>query len=150
LDTSFVAGDGVPESSPASAGSVTDFDTNNQEEGVDQANLVKSDGIYVYAACNDVLVVWEALPCTYITNYTLTTVVNPVTADGMGDPSMELSEPGFFVRKASIHGISLESQLLVLYREKYGPEEKELLGGKFAWKDASWFSMPLSFPSSQL
>jgi hypothetical protein len=36
--------------SSSSAAGQTDFETNNQEEGVDEADAVKSDGKYVYAA----------------------------------------------------------------------------------------------------
>eukprot|EP00970_Alexandrium_tamarense_P000298 scaffold32_cov190-Alexandrium_tamarense.AAC.16 len=36
------------------------FGTNNQVEGVDEADIVKSDGNYVYAGYGDILYVWNA------------------------------------------------------------------------------------------
>eukprot|EP00978_Attheya_sp_CCMP212_P023798 scaffold73673_cov43-Attheya_sp.AAC.1 len=36
------------------------FGTNNQEEGVEEADVVQSDGTFVYAAYGDFLVVWRA------------------------------------------------------------------------------------------
>lgn len=43
-----------------STGGETDFGTNNQVEGVDEADFVKSDGTHVYAAYGQNLVVWDA------------------------------------------------------------------------------------------
>jgi len=37
----------------------TDFETNNQEEGVDEADISKSDGTYVYTAYGDLLIVLD-------------------------------------------------------------------------------------------
>jgi uncharacterized secreted protein with C-terminal beta-propeller domain len=38
----------------ASAKGKTDYNTNNQNEGVDEADLIKSDGTHVFAAYDDV------------------------------------------------------------------------------------------------
>ncbi|KAI2504122.1 hypothetical protein MHU86_10322 [Fragilaria crotonensis] len=54
-----------------SAAGATDFETNNQVDGVDEADMVKSDGTYVYAVYGDAVVVWEAATGAYVTNYTL-------------------------------------------------------------------------------
>jgi Beta propeller domain len=45
-----VAKENIPSLSAAGA---TDFETNNQEKGVDESDLVKSDGKFVYAAYGD-------------------------------------------------------------------------------------------------
>lgn len=47
-------------SSGSSSTGETDYGTNNQVEGVDEADVVKSDGDYVYAAYGDTVVVWNA------------------------------------------------------------------------------------------
>lgn len=44
----------------ASAGGEDNYGTNNQVKGVDEADFVKSDGTYVFAAYNDRVVVWSA------------------------------------------------------------------------------------------
>eukprot|EP00571_Detonula_confervacea_P009424 CAMPEP_0172328374 /NCGR_PEP_ID=MMETSP1058-20130122/60317_1 /TAXON_ID=83371 /ORGANISM="Detonula confervacea, Strain CCMP 353" /LENGTH=1083 /DNA_ID=CAMNT_0013045487 /DNA_START=93 /DNA_END=3345 /DNA_ORIENTATION=+ len=52
-----------PESSDSQeAGKVKEdsYETNNQVDGVDEADIVKSDGDYVYAAYGDLLYVWNA------------------------------------------------------------------------------------------
>lgn len=41
-------------------GGVTDFGTNNQEMGVDEADIIKADDNYMYAAYGDYIVVWDA------------------------------------------------------------------------------------------
>jgi len=45
-----------------SAGKVSEdsYETNNQVDGVDEADVVKSDGEYVYAAYGDLIYVWNA------------------------------------------------------------------------------------------
>ena len=89
-----------------SAAGATDFETNNQVDGVDEADMVKSDGTYVYAAYGDAIVVWKAATGTYITNYTL--------------PALDESEYSW--SSPSISGMSLESDRLVVYANGYGPE----------------------------
>lgn len=86
--------------SPSAEGA-TDFETNNQEEGVDEADSVKSDGTNVYVAYGDAVVVWDAITGASITNYTL--------------PS---TNGNFY--KPSIRGMSLEAERLVLYVYGYG------------------------------
>ena len=54
-----------------SAAGATDFETNNQVDGVDEADMVKSDGTYVYAVYGDAVVVWNSATGAYVTNYTL-------------------------------------------------------------------------------
>jgi hypothetical protein len=59
----IAAADEVGEASAgtiADVGDATDFETNNQEEDVDKADLVKSDGEFVYAAYGDFLLIWKA------------------------------------------------------------------------------------------
>ena len=74
-DTVASGGDAMGAAGPngkgESAAGATDFETNNQVDGVDEADMVKSDGTYVYAVYGDTIVVWEAATGTYVTNYTL-------------------------------------------------------------------------------
>lgn len=123
----------MPSTGPSAEGA-TDFETNNQVDGVDEADLVKSDGTYVYAAYDDVLVIWEALTGTFVTNYTLPALANSASEPGF-DINMGFSDSpdinmGFsdsppwapWVAKGNINGISLEKDRLVLYISGYGPE----------------------------
>jgi len=137
---SSTTGGNVPESSPSADGA-TDFDTNNQEEGVDEADSVKSDGTYVYAAYGDVLVVWEALTGTFVVNYTLPAVEKTTQGGGGGgggfpEEDMVMDSMYPYNPKASIHAISLENDRLVLYVKGYGPEVKEQMDVEFACHDA--------------
>lgn len=130
-----VAGD--LETAPV-VGDTTDFETNNQEEGVDEADRVKSDGTYVYAVYGDTLVVWDASSGDAITNYTLPKLQkteDPGIRDefdivdidiGMED-SMFYGDVG-----ASISGLSLHanSNKLVLYVSGYGNEVMKQKGTK--------------------
>lgn len=49
-----------PDTGSAAKEKEDSFDTNNQVEGVDEADIAKSDGKYVYAAYGDVIYVWNA------------------------------------------------------------------------------------------
>jgi len=49
------------------------YGTNNQVEGVDEADTVKSDGVHVYAAYGDNLVVWEASSGTEVSRTVIPT-----------------------------------------------------------------------------
>ena len=126
-----------------SAAGATDFETNNQVDGVDEADMVKSDGTYVYAVYGDAIVVWEAATGTYVTNYTLpapnatyswggggimyrnlkqsanASCGEDCGGDGggmMGDAMMPWTPTAF------ISGMSLESDRLVVYASGYGPD----------------------------
>eukprot|EP00978_Attheya_sp_CCMP212_P035954 scaffold159526_cov35-Attheya_sp.AAC.1 len=58
---SKVAGDATADkTATAEADGEDNFGTNNQEEGVEEADVVQSDGTFVYAAYGDFLVVWRA------------------------------------------------------------------------------------------
>jgi hypothetical protein len=61
----------TPAPAPTSAGGATDFETNNQEDGVDESDMVKSDGIHVFAAYGDIVVIWNAATGKFVANYTL-------------------------------------------------------------------------------
>ena len=92
-----------------SAEGQTDFETNNQEEGVDEADTVKSDGTYVYAIYGDTIVVWEALTGTLVTNETLPPVVRQ-----FGDP------PRYFYAKPFIQSLLLSGSRLTAIVHGYG------------------------------
>mmetsp|Transcript_21912 Transcript_21912/g.41363 ORF Transcript_21912/g.41363 Transcript_21912/m.41363 type:complete len:847 (-) Transcript_21912:807-3347(-) len=60
---SLMAKDPAPGAAGATADEVSNedsFETNNQVDGVDEGDIVKSDGTYVYAAYGDLLYVWNA------------------------------------------------------------------------------------------
>lgn len=106
-----------------SAKGVTDFETNNQNDGVDEADKVKSDGTYVYAAYGDTLVVWEAATGTFVTNYTLPAPKSSPWSSGyykrgMKAAASDAMEP--YTPSASIEGLSLEGDVLVVYATGYG------------------------------
>ena len=94
-----------------SAAEITDFQTNVQVDGVDEADLVKSDGTYVFAAYGDTLVVWEAATGSYVTNYTLP---SPSSDLDSGDDSWRPYQT------ARISGLLLEGNHLVLFAGGYG------------------------------
>ena len=109
---------------------VTDFSTNNQEEGVDELDLVKSDGIYTYAAYGDVAVIWNAATGKLVANYTLP----PIEERNATKAGIERSFPVFYYQpKPIIQGLSLASNRLVLYVQGYGEEARSK-------RDASAFS----------
>jgi len=70
----------MEQSKTAQGGTANDsessYGTNNQVEGVDEADKVKSDGTYVYTAYGDVLIVWNAA-----TGKEVTRVVMPPRTD---------------------------------------------------------------------
>jgi hypothetical protein len=91
--------------------------------------LIKSDGTHVFAAYDDVVVVWEAATGKFVTNYTLPPL--EPSSDNVGgfmegDVAVKVSanESTFvpWVQKAWIAGMSLESGKLILYVSGYGPE----------------------------
>lgn len=100
-----------PAASPSAEGA-NDFETNNQEEGVDEADTVKSDGTNVYVAYGDVLVIWDAITGASITNYTLPA------------PSQEFNEYYYYWNRPNILGMSLEDDRLVLYVSGYGNDAR--------------------------
>ena len=107
-----------------SATGKTDFETNNQNIGVDEADMIKSDGTYVYAAYGDVLVVWNAMNGSFVTNYTLPAIDTSVNQDGnliSVKPGMSMIG-GMYAPKAFVKGMSLEANRLFVYVSGYGPE----------------------------
>ena len=56
-----------------SAGGEDSYGTNNQVEGVDEADLIKSDGEVVYAAYGDQIVIWNATSGIELSRTTLPT-----------------------------------------------------------------------------
>jgi hypothetical protein len=116
-------------SSQTSASGQTDFETNNQEEGVDEADAVKSDGKYVYAAYGEMIVVWDALSGDLITNVTMPAIetTNEPTDTSTNDvvsPAGIIADSlpafAFFQPKPSIRALLLESNRLVVIVEGYG------------------------------
>jgi hypothetical protein len=72
--------DTIADSSPSSGGGEDSFGTNNQVQGVDEADLVKSDGTHVFAAYADKLMVWNAENGTLLS----TTVIPTEDDEGYG------------------------------------------------------------------
>jgi hypothetical protein len=102
--------------SPSAEG-VTDFSTNNQEAGVDESDLVKSDGRFVYAAYGDIVVIWNARTGKLVANYTLPPT-EKVTQQIF--PPSTFARPIFYQPKPVILGMSLAASRLVLYVQGYG------------------------------
>jgi hypothetical protein len=50
----------TPSMDSPSAEGATDYQTCNQEKGVDESDMVKSDGVHVFAAYGDIVVIWNA------------------------------------------------------------------------------------------
>jgi hypothetical protein len=107
-----------------SATGKTDFDTNNQNDGVDEADMIKSDGTFVYAAYGDVIVVWNAKNGTFVTNYTLPAIDVSVIQDGNGISTKDemYMIDIFYSEKPFVSGMSLEANRLFVYVSGYGPE----------------------------
>jgi Beta propeller domain len=107
--------------SPSAAGQ-TDFQTNNQEQGVDEADAVKSDGKYVYAAYGEMIVIWDALTGDLITNVTMPAIENSNVIDqGIGLFAKPIF---FFPQKPSIRALLLESNRLVVIVDGYGSSNR--------------------------
>jgi Beta propeller domain len=129
MPTEGNAASGAAGTGGASAKGKTDYNTNNQNEGVDEADFIKSDGTHVFAAYGDVVVVWEAATGEFVTNYTLPPI-EPSSQDvGVftgGDVAMKISgNESMYVpwlQKAWISGMLLESGKLILFVSGYGPE----------------------------
>jgi hypothetical protein len=124
-----------PVSSPTSAAGQTDFGTNNQEKGVDEADAVKSDGTYVFAAYGETLVVWDALTGEKIINETMPAIPaidygNFTDGDVIIAPSKGIAIDsaiccGFYYQpKPSIQALQLDSSRLVVIVEGYGETKR--------------------------
>ena len=121
--------------SPLSASGETDFGTNNQVTGVDEADLVKSDGTYVYAAYGDVLVVWNALSGAEIINVTMPAIpainysqsgpVDFVTPKGAVANSIICCS--FYQPVPVILALLLESERLIVIVDGYGSTKRAAL-----------------------
>ena len=143
----------VAAASPSAEG-VSDFETNNQEEGVDEADLVKSDGKYNFVGYGDILVIWEAATGQSVLNSTLpplagfTAAPSPAPTDDKPEEERPLFDeplissisifPGrpFFRPRPRIQSLLLESDRLVLFVSGYGDEVRKAAGRKFFFRDA--------------
>ena len=104
------------EESPSAEG-VTDFDTNNQENGVDESDLVKSDGKFTYAAYGDIVVIWNARTGRRVANYTLPPL-EQLAKNNVVEP--QIAPPMYYQPKPVILGMSLAASRLVIYVQGYG------------------------------
>jgi len=126
--------EGAPANSPTSAAGQTDFGTNNQEKGVDEADAVKSDGTYVYAAYGETLVVWDAVTGEKITNETMPAIPaidygNFTGGDFIGAPGKGIAASsiccGFYYQpKPYIRALQLDSSRLVVIVDGYGQTKR--------------------------
>eukprot|EP00540_Astrosyne_radiata_P006586 CAMPEP_0116850134 /NCGR_PEP_ID=MMETSP0418-20121206/15987_1 /TAXON_ID=1158023 /ORGANISM="Astrosyne radiata, Strain 13vi08-1A" /LENGTH=852 /DNA_ID=CAMNT_0004481989 /DNA_START=64 /DNA_END=2622 /DNA_ORIENTATION=+ len=131
---------------PPSADGATDFRTNNQEDGVDEADLVKSDGVYVYAAYGDVLVIWNAASGELITNVTFPSATPDFPQPPPGipgrppegeigiDAASSFAPGGWY--NVNIQGLLLSSSRLVVILNGYGQSIVQELSYKPAFYDA--------------
>lgn len=120
--------------------SATDFSTNNQEENVDRADFVKSDGTYVYAAYQDYLLVWAVngegdvvkiqMPPLENPNYP-PDIFEPLPEEIVGIGQEEISSSArsdfFWNSKPNIDAILLEGSYLTLVVSGYGYENVQAL-----------------------
>jgi Beta propeller domain len=114
-----------PDISPPSAEGATDFETNNQEKGVDESDMVKSDGKFVYAAYGDMVVVWNSLTGKLVENYTLPPIYDnsPTPAprkSSSSDMKLDIMPPIYYNPRPYILSMSLAANRLVLYVQGYG------------------------------
>jgi hypothetical protein len=119
----------TPSMDSPSAEGATDYQTNNQEKGVDESDMVKSDGVHVFAAYGDIVVIWNAATGNFVANYTATTdlrhhqTATPSTS--IGFPQLRnryhaFGHPCFTnSRNPVIQGMSLAANRLVLYVQGY-------------------------------
>lgn len=109
-----------------SANGKTDFTTNNQESGVDEPALVKSDGRFVYVANGDILVVWDAITGDMVTNITMPAFNN--TQGGYWGTSLRVKANAAaglptsitWYPKAQIQSLLFKDNSLVLFINGYG------------------------------
>lgn len=117
--------------------------TNNQEGGVDESDVVKSDGTYVYASYGDVLVVWDVVSGEVITNITMPVINytcpdnvffdygNAATVDVVDGGSGKVAADSSFVYcwqpKAQIQSLLLGKSRLVVIVNGYGEANRAAL-----------------------
>jgi Leucine-rich repeat (LRR) protein len=131
-----------PEASSSGSEDVTDFETNIQEENVDEADIIKADANYIYAAFGDYIVVWNLqgekigqvkMPDIPVDEdlYTM-----PVSTEEMPEPGataatskQSIITPGYTWRpKPSINAMLLTDNHVVAivsgYGDSYGKERE--------------------------
>jgi hypothetical protein len=117
--------------SPPTAEGVTDFETNNQEKGVDESDMIKSDGKYVYAAYGDIVVIWNAATGKFVENYTLPPIYDTAPTLAPATSSFPDENPGIimppihYVPRPYISSMSLAADRLILYVQGYGAMLRE-------------------------
>eukprot|EP00540_Astrosyne_radiata_P006731 CAMPEP_0116865808 /NCGR_PEP_ID=MMETSP0418-20121206/25667_1 /TAXON_ID=1158023 /ORGANISM="Astrosyne radiata, Strain 13vi08-1A" /LENGTH=800 /DNA_ID=CAMNT_0004501349 /DNA_START=1054 /DNA_END=3456 /DNA_ORIENTATION=+ len=129
-DVAFDGPTAVAAPAPPSAEGATDFETNNQEEGVDEADMVKSDGVYVYTAYGDVLVIWNATSGELTTNITFTATIvdTPETPPEVFPPPVEPSSSfPFPYYSVNIQGLLLAKSRLVVILSGFGQSIRDEL-----------------------
>jgi len=116
--------------------SATDFGTNNQEESVDKADFIKSDGTYVYAAYGDYLLVWGTDGRGIVAKVRMPPVQNPNNNppdDVIPEPVVDGTEPIEPIRVSSdslwwdptphIQAMLLDNGRLTVVVSGYGHEK---------------------------
>ena len=112
-DADFAEAPAAPPAAESSSGSVgddvDDFGTNNQEEGVEEGDMLVSDGDYVFAAYGNSVVAWDAVSGELLLNLDV-----PASAEeDIVTTTRSLPYPGYWgpsVRHLLLH----EDRLLVV------------------------------------
>ena len=98
---------------------VDDFGNNNQEEGVEEGNVVASDGTTVWAAYQDYIVLWEARTGVDLGRVRLPAVQN---AENNGGGIAESSIYRPYYSRPNIRAMVHQSNRLLVVAEGYGQE----------------------------
>jgi hypothetical protein len=111
-------------------GDATDFETNNQEENVDTADLAKSDGNFVFAAYGDSVLVWKADTGDVVARIQMPPIDLP--DDALQPPDfidLPAEEPSFYGYnpKPYIQDLLLEGNRLTVVVSGYGIEHTAAL-----------------------
>lgn len=114
-------------------GDVTGYETNNQEKGIDEADIIKADKNYIYAAYNDYVLVWDKYG-NQVTQVSMPPTTNENdegeydNGDGGGGFIMMMSSKrySFYQHKAHIETLMLtEDGYLVVVVSGYGKDLRQ-------------------------
>lgn len=110
---------------PTSAAGQTDFSTNNQEKGVDEADEAKSNGEFVFVVYGDSVVVFDPFTGDKVANVTMPPI--PPIDYGNGDDMIgrPMKSSIFYQPKPYIQALQLHSDRLVVIVSGYGETKKK-------------------------
>lgn len=98
--------------SPESTTSTGDsYGTNNQVKGVDEADVIKSNGKYVFAAYGDEIVVWDAASGDILSRTKHETPVDPPKEEPVIETKKIMADP-WYVQKSRVETLLLHEDRL--------------------------------------